>query len=151
MTTVCTQPSISASSVSSRSSAAVCSGVAFGSKMPWFSSCSICDGSVSDAGLKPARELLDAAHVDLHALGERLDGVEQLAGQPRHVAEQSVVGGLARREEGQDLAARLLEALGQRLDGLGHQRGHPLGAQRQPNIGGGQHFSRQLAQRLTEL
>ena len=33
-TTVCTQPSVSASNVSSRSSAAVCSGVAFGSKMP---------------------------------------------------------------------------------------------------------------------
>src|SRR6185369_3121014 len=25
-----------------------------GSKMPWLSSCSICDGSVSDAGLNPA-------------------------------------------------------------------------------------------------
>ena len=53
VTTVCTQPSINASSVSSRSRAAVCSGVAFGSKMPWFSSCSISDGSVSEAGLNP--------------------------------------------------------------------------------------------------
>ena len=94
----------------------------------------------SDAGLKPCGEFLDAAHVDLHALGEGLDGVEQLARQPRHVAEQAVVGGLARGEERHDLAARLLEALGERLDGLGHQRGHALGAQRQADVGGGQHF-----------
>ncbi|SHW60760.1 Uncharacterised protein [Mycobacteroides abscessus subsp. abscessus] len=54
MTTVCTQPSMSASSVSSRSSAAACSGVAFGSNMPWLSSFSMAPGSpISDAGSRP--------------------------------------------------------------------------------------------------
>mgnify|MGYP002137610517 CR=1 FL=1 len=46
-------PSISASIVSSRSRAAVCSGVAFGSNTPWVSNCSIAAGSASDAGLNP--------------------------------------------------------------------------------------------------
>ena len=53
VTTVCTQPSTNASIVSRRSSAAVCSGVAFGSNTPWLSSCSMAPGSASDAGLNP--------------------------------------------------------------------------------------------------
>ena len=67
------------------------------------------------------------------------------------MAEQPVMRGLAGGQEGHDLAARLFESLGERLDGLRHQRGDALGAQRQPNVGGGQHFSRQLAQCLAEL
>jgi hypothetical protein len=80
-------------------------------------------------GVEALREVFDAAHVDLHALGEGLDGVEQLTGQPWHVAEQAVVRGLTRGQEGEDLATWQLESLGQRLDGLRHQRSHPLGAQ----------------------
>ena len=63
--------------------------------------------------VEPGCELLDAGHVDLHALGERFHGVEQLTGQPRHVAEQSVVRGFPRGEECHDLAARLFEAFGE--------------------------------------
>ena len=120
VTAVCTQPSINASSVSSRCSAAVCSGVAFGSKTPWVSNCSIAAGSLSDIGLMPRAALLDAAHVDLHAAREGLDGVQQLTGQPRHMAEEPVMRGFAGGQERQDLAARLLQTLRQLLDRLGH-------------------------------
>ena len=89
MTTVDTQPSISASSVSGRSSATVCSRVALGSNIPWERSSSIFDGSIRRRG--DARgQLFHPAHVDLpHALGVGLDRAEQLTRQPRHVAEKN--------------------------------------------------------------
>ncbi len=38
--------------------------------MPWLSSCSISDGIAEEAGVESAGEVLDARHVDLHALAK---------------------------------------------------------------------------------
>ncbi len=110
-----------------------------------------CRGIAQRGRVEAAREVFDAAHVDLHALGVSLDGTEQLTGQPRHVAEQPVMRCLPGSQEGHDLAARLLESGRQLFDGLRHQRCYALGTQREADIGRRQHLARQPAECLAEL
>ena len=94
-TTSSTQPSTSASAVSSRVSAACCAGVFSGSNRPPSSA------SWMEAGLVGSMSRIDDSilrHVDGGAAAVVLDGGEQVPAQPRHVREQPLVGGLAQRE-----------------------------------------------------
>ena len=72
----------------------------------------------------PAHRLLDRLPVDLDALGVRLDGVEHVPAQPRHVAEEPLVGRLAQGHVEADLVLGDLQALAVRGD-VGRDRARP--------------------------
>jgi hypothetical protein len=67
-------------------------------------------------------QVLDAGGVDGDAARVLLDGGEQPLAQPRHVAEQALVRGLARGQVDQHLRRRAVEVLREPLDVLRQQR-----------------------------
>ena len=62
-------------------------------------------------GSMPAHRLLDRLAVDVDARGVGLDGGEDVPAQPRHVAEEPLVGGLAQGDVEADLVLGDLQAL----------------------------------------
>ena len=107
-TTWQTQPSTSASAVSSRASDAFCAGVSSGVKMPSRAIACIDSGLVGST--RPIASSI-ASRFDRMPARVRLDGVEHVPAQPRHVLEQPLVGGLAQRDVEAHLVLGQLQAL----------------------------------------
>ena len=148
VTTSSTQPSTSASIVSSRSSTAFCSGVFCGSNSPP-SRVELSSERLLRVDL--ADRLLQGRGVDRDAARVLLDQGQHLLPQPAGGGEQALPRALAQRQVERDVADRLLQALAEGRD-VGRQQGDVTRlAQRQPDVGRADHLGRQLAQALAEL
>ena len=146
--TCSTQPSISASRVSRRTSAASWAGVLCGSNSPLGQGL-LDRGRV--AAVDVAHRRLDRVGVDGDAAGVGLDRAEHLRAEPGHVGEQPGPGRLAQAQVEPDLVGGDVQALAEGPDVVGQQGHGAVGDQRQADLGAADDLAGQGADRLADL